>query len=171
MRKISIKYDQLPIYLPTCGPTRDDCYTNSPQLLGIDKQASEKDMKRAYRTLSKKYHPDKNPYGFPFPLALCSKQKSLHDLLTPSAAATRKPSRNSLKSPKPTKPSRTQSRAKYMTNTAMKVSSNANKAARVADNTTPSTSSRASSAVAVVDLSGTRANEGDPTWRFASGCR
>lgn len=31
------------------------------QLLGIDKQASERDIKRAYRTLSKKYHPDKNP--------------------------------------------------------------------------------------------------------------
>lgn len=29
--------------------------------LGLDKSASERDIKRAYRTLSKKYHPDKNP--------------------------------------------------------------------------------------------------------------
>lgn len=31
------------------------------KVLGLDKSASEKDIKRAYRTLSKKYHPDKNP--------------------------------------------------------------------------------------------------------------
>ncbi|OJJ50509.1 hypothetical protein ASPZODRAFT_106148 [Penicilliopsis zonata CBS 506.65] len=31
------------------------------KILGLDKAASEKDIKRAYRTLSKKYHPDKNP--------------------------------------------------------------------------------------------------------------
>ncbi|KAI9814135.1 MAG: DnaJ- protein scj1 [Phylliscum demangeonii] len=31
------------------------------RLLEIDRQASERDIKRAYRTLSKKYHPDKNP--------------------------------------------------------------------------------------------------------------
>ncbi|KAI9836781.1 MAG: hypothetical protein M1819_000946 [Sarea resinae] len=31
------------------------------RLLGIDKSASERDIKKAYRTLSKKYHPDKNP--------------------------------------------------------------------------------------------------------------
>ncbi|KAF7595041.1 DnaJ- protein scj1 [Aspergillus hancockii] len=29
--------------------------------LDLDKSASERDIKRAYRTLSKKYHPDKNP--------------------------------------------------------------------------------------------------------------
>jgi DnaJ-related protein SCJ1 len=33
--------------------------------LGIDKQASEREIKRAYRVLSKKYHPDKNPYVVP----------------------------------------------------------------------------------------------------------
>lgn len=31
------------------------------KVLGLDKSASEKDIKRAYRRLSKKYHPDKNP--------------------------------------------------------------------------------------------------------------
>ncbi|KAI9853214.1 MAG: DnaJ- protein scj1 [Vezdaea acicularis] len=30
-------------------------------LLGIDRQADERHIKKAYRTLSKKYHPDKNP--------------------------------------------------------------------------------------------------------------
>jgi len=31
------------------------------KLLDIDRSASEREIKRAYRTLSKKYHPDKNP--------------------------------------------------------------------------------------------------------------
>lgn len=31
------------------------------KILGLDKSSSEKDIKRAYRTMSKKYHPDKNP--------------------------------------------------------------------------------------------------------------
>ena len=34
----------------------DDYY----KLLGLDKSCSDRDLKRAYRTLSKKYHPDKN---------------------------------------------------------------------------------------------------------------
>jgi DnaJ-class molecular chaperone len=29
--------------------------------MGIDKDASDRQIKKAYRTLSKKYHPDKNP--------------------------------------------------------------------------------------------------------------
>ncbi|KAH6674244.1 DnaJ protein-like protein [Halenospora varia] len=37
------------------------CAEDFYKLLGIDKHASERDIKRAYRTLSKKYHPDKNP--------------------------------------------------------------------------------------------------------------
>ncbi|KAH6713251.1 DnaJ protein-like protein [Leptodontidium sp. MPI-SDFR-AT-0119] len=37
------------------------CAEDFYKLLGIDKHASDKDIKRAYRVLSKKYHPDKNP--------------------------------------------------------------------------------------------------------------
>lgn len=37
------------------------CAEDFYKLLGIDKSASERDIKKAYRTLSKKYHPDKNP--------------------------------------------------------------------------------------------------------------
>lgn len=40
------------------------------QLLGLKKDASEREIKKAYRNLSKKYHPDKNPYVQPAPLAL-----------------------------------------------------------------------------------------------------
>lgn len=37
-------------------------FTNSKtQILGISKSASDKEIKKAYRQLSKKYHPDKNP--------------------------------------------------------------------------------------------------------------
>jgi DnaJ-related protein SCJ1 len=34
------------------------------KLLGLKKDASDREIKKAYRTLSKKYHPDKNPYGY-----------------------------------------------------------------------------------------------------------
>lgn len=37
------------------------CAEDYYKLLGIDKQASEREIKRAYRVLSKKFHPDKNP--------------------------------------------------------------------------------------------------------------
>lgn len=35
------------------------------KLLDLDKSASERDIKKAYRKLSKKFHPDKNPYVRP----------------------------------------------------------------------------------------------------------
>lgn len=40
------------------------CAEDYYKTLGLDKSASEKDIKRAYRTLSKRFHPDKNPYVF-----------------------------------------------------------------------------------------------------------
>lgn len=32
------------------------------KLLDLSKDASEREIKKAYRRLSKQYHPDKNPY-------------------------------------------------------------------------------------------------------------
>ena len=37
------------------------CALDHYKVLGLGKSASEKDVKKAYRTLSKKFHPDKNP--------------------------------------------------------------------------------------------------------------
>ncbi|KAH7148380.1 DnaJ domain-containing protein [Dactylonectria macrodidyma] len=37
------------------------CAEDYYKVLGVDKQASERELKSAYRQLSKKYHPDKNP--------------------------------------------------------------------------------------------------------------
>ena len=37
------------------------CAEDYYKLLDITKSASDRDIKRAYRTLSKRYHPDKNP--------------------------------------------------------------------------------------------------------------
>lgn len=38
------------------------CAEDYYKILGLDRSASNRDIKRAYRTLSKKFHPDKNPY-------------------------------------------------------------------------------------------------------------
>ncbi|RVX73654.1 hypothetical protein B0A52_02544 [Exophiala mesophila] len=46
----------LPIFaLIVCSLAAEDLY----KVLGLDKSASDRDLKKAYRTLSKKYHPDK----------------------------------------------------------------------------------------------------------------
>ena len=37
------------------------CAEDYYKVLGIDRQANDKQIKSAYRQLSKKYHPDKNP--------------------------------------------------------------------------------------------------------------
>jgi DnaJ-related protein SCJ1 len=37
------------------------CTEDFYNLLNLDKSASDRDIKKAYRLLSKKYHPDKNP--------------------------------------------------------------------------------------------------------------
>ena len=31
------------------------------EVLGVDKKATDQDLKKAFRSLARKYHPDKNP--------------------------------------------------------------------------------------------------------------
>ena len=49
------------------------------QVLGLNSQASEDDIKKAYRKLSKKYHPDLNPNN---PKEEMFKKVSFHNSLT-----------------------------------------------------------------------------------------
>ena len=56
------------------------CAEDYYKILEVDKSASEKDIKRAYRTLSKKFHPDKNPYVFLF--SLCHLIQSIESNLS-----------------------------------------------------------------------------------------
>jgi DnaJ-related protein SCJ1 len=43
------------------GPYAPACILTVPQVLGLSKDSTDKQIKSAYRKLSKKYHPDKNP--------------------------------------------------------------------------------------------------------------
>ncbi|EQK99695.1 DnaJ domain containing protein [Ophiocordyceps sinensis CO18] len=52
------------------------CAEDYYNVLGIGKDASDKELKSAYRRLSKKHHPDKNPYDFP---SCISNDKESHD--------------------------------------------------------------------------------------------
>ncbi|KAI9712321.1 MAG: DnaJ- protein scj1 [Bogoriella megaspora] len=46
--------------IPLLAFAAEDYY----KILGVDRDADERELKKAYRRLSKKYHPDKNPYVY-----------------------------------------------------------------------------------------------------------
>jgi hypothetical protein len=109
------------LFLATIVLSAEDYY----KLLGIDKGASDREIKKAYRTLSKKFHPDKNPCVHPLPSRLIrtpqlrSKAPPLH-LLTSSIVATNKRTTHSSPSPRPTMSSPTTKPGASTTNTATK---------------------------------------------------
>ena len=137
------------------------CAEDYYKLLSIDKSASDKEIKRAYRTLSKKFHPDKNPCAYPSASIFLSPQKLAE--LTSSTEATRPRRRNSSKSPKPTTPSPAPKPGASTTNTGTKDSLSTSKEAT---NSTmiPSTSSHVSSAAAGISVTGPGSG-GAQTWR------
>lgn len=47
------------------GPSLVTLETDRLKVLDVDRSASDRDLKSAYRRLSKKFHPDKNPYTPP----------------------------------------------------------------------------------------------------------
>lgn len=61
--KITTRCVGLPIHHGVASRAQLPANTFLPlgQLLGLDKSADERQIKKAYRSLSKKYHPDKNP--------------------------------------------------------------------------------------------------------------
>lgn len=51
----------IPLLLLCLLPLLALCAEDYYKILGVNRSATEKELKKAYRTLSKKYHPDKNP--------------------------------------------------------------------------------------------------------------
>ena len=57
MRSLIILFVLFNVFVLTCGKRKRDHY----KILGVRKNVNDHDLKRAYRKLALKYHPDKNP--------------------------------------------------------------------------------------------------------------